>query len=182
MSRVGSDSEDDGVYSIFSVCVKFFASLTLFFLMGLKVFDFCCGVGHVFEGWFASDDAWREAVKTGEFSCPVCGSSRIERRPTAPNFGRVEGTTRTDVAKDVQKRTADDMKARQAKALAALREVAGKAEDVGERFAQTVRDMHEGRDTARPVRGTCSAEDAEALLDDGIPVMPLPDAALKPLN
>ena len=34
--------------------------------------------------------------------CPVCGSAKVVRRPTALNFSRVNGTTRTDIAVDVQ--------------------------------------------------------------------------------
>ena len=182
MSRAGSGNGEHGVYSIFAECVVLFDARTSFFSMGLKVFDFCCSAGHVFEGWFASDDDWKNDVESGRFTCPVCGSPDIDRRPTAPNFGRVFGTTRTDVSADVAKRTKDEMKARQARAMAALRRVAAEAEDVGDQFARTVRSIHEGRDDPRLVRGTCSREDAEELLEDGIPVMPLPDAALKPLN
>jgi hypothetical protein len=56
------------------------------------------------------------------------------------------------------------------------------AEDVGERFPETVRDIHDGRAERRLVKGTCSGEEAQALHEEGIPVMPLPDAVSRRLN
>ena len=56
------------------------------------------------------------------------------------------------------------------------------AEDVGERFPETVRDIHDGRAERRLVKGICSGEEAQALHEEGIPVMPLPDAVSRRLN
>lgn len=150
--------------------------------MGLKIYNFCCDQGHLFEGWYRSDDAWRADVAEAQLACPVCGSTRIEKRPSAPNFGRVSGTTRTEVDRDVAGRRAAEMKAAQARVMSALREVASQAEDVGDAFPDTVRAIHDGRTPHRLVRGTCSNAVADELREEGIPVMALPDAACKPLN
>lgn len=117
--------------------------------MGIKICNLCCGHGHVFEGWFRSDEELEADLKEGRIECPVCGDPCVAKRPSAPNFVRVQGTTRTDV---------------------------------GERFPETVRDIHDGRAERRLVKGTCSGEEAQALHEEGIPVMPLPDAVSRRLN
>ena len=64
--------------------------------------------------------------------------------------------------------------------MRAVREVLAKTEDVGDRFADEARKMHYGETEERGIRGQATREQTEALLDEGIPVMPLPiPAALK---
>jgi len=68
----------------------------------------------------------------------------------------------------------------EARWMRAVREVLAKTEDVGDRFADEARKMHYGETEERGIRGQATREQTEALLDEGIPVMPLPiPAALK---
>lgn len=73
---------------------------------------------------------------------------------------------------------------RQAAWLALARRVVAETEDVGTRFAQEARRMHFGETQERAIRGQASPEEAVALLEDGIPVLPLllPDAAKETLQ
>lgn len=129
--------------------------------MGIKICNLCCGHGHVFEGWFRSDEELEADLKEGRIECPVCGDPCVAKRPSAPNFVRVQGTTRTDVAADVAARGWERAREMQADAMKVLREAAAMAEDVGERFPETVRDIHDGRAERRLVKGTCSGEEAQ---------------------
>ena len=45
---------------------------------------------------------------------------------------------------------------------------------VGESFATTARKMHEGEIPHRSIYGEAKVEDARKLVEDGIPVAPLP--------
>lgn len=150
--------------------------------MGIKVYDFCCGFGHLFEGWYRSEEEMEDDLRMGRVACPVCGDLSVSRRPSAPNFGKVSGTTRTDVEADASLRSWQAIRKKQADAMKALRKAAEQAEDVGSRFPETVRDIHEGLADRRLVKGTCSSEEARALREEGIPVMPLPDAVAGKLN
>ncbi len=68
----------------------------------------------------------------------------------------------------------------QAQAIHAIRELIEKTENVGERFAEEARRIHYNEAPARNIRGVTTPEDAHALLEEGIDVMPLPvPAALK---
>jgi hypothetical protein len=68
----------------------------------------------------------------------------------------------------------------QARVMRALREVLEKTENVGDRFAEEARRIHYNEAPARNIRGVTTPEDARALVEEGIEVMPLPvPAALK---
>lgn len=66
----------------------------------------------------------------------------------------------------------------EAMALRMLREVVGKAENVGARFAEEARRMHYNEAPARSIRGVTTPEDARALVEEGIEVMALPSACV----
>lgn len=139
--------------------------------MSLKIYAFACEAGHVFEGWLAQDADWAEEAREGRLSCPVCGSTKIEKRPTAPNFSRIEGTTRTEVESDLQGRV-----------MKAMRRVISRAEDVGERFPEEARAMALGSSKKEAVIGKCSPEEAEELLSEGISILPVPSFLSKVSN
>jgi hypothetical protein len=52
--------------------------------------------------------------------------------------------------------------------------VAG-TEDVGERFPQEARAIEDGEAERRPIRGRATFEEAKALLEDGIEILPVPE-------
>ena len=53
---------------------------------------------------------------------------------------------------------------------------------VGEEFASEARAMYLGDVPERPIHGVAAAEEAKALLEDGVPVMPLPFAPTRKAN
>lgn len=56
-----------------------------------------------------------------------------------------------------------------------VREMKAEATDVGERFAEEARRIHFGETEEKKIYGSAKAEDVKSLLDDGVPVLPLPD-------
>ena len=56
-----------------------------------------------------------------------------------------------------------------------MREFIRQTENVGDRFAQEARRIHEGDSDERPIRGTATREERESLAEDGIAVVALPD-------
>jgi hypothetical protein len=61
-----------------------------------------------------------------------------------------------------------------------VQHVMANTEDVGQDFAEEARKMHYGETEERNIRGQISLEETHSLLEEGIPVMPLPlPAALK---
>lgn len=136
----------------------------------MKVLDLQCPHGHRFEGWFASTDDFEAQLSRKLVECPVCGATEVIRMPSAPRLN-LSGATQTRPA---------ESHALQAQVMRALREVLEKTENVGERFAEEARRIHYNEAPARSIRGVTTPEDAQALVEEGIDVMPLPiPAALK---
>ena len=52
----------------------------------MKVLDLQCRQGHVFEGWFASEDDFQGQKQRGLVQCPLCGDDHIEKRLSAPRL------------------------------------------------------------------------------------------------
>ena len=146
----------------------------------MKVFDLRCRHGHRFEGWFASDADFADQRERGLLSCPVCDDAAVTRLPSAPrlNLGSGEATDPPREQSLVPARTGGSRQPvsqeAAARAVAALRELLARTEDVGERFAEEARRMHYGEVAERSIRGRASAKDARALLEEGVPVLPLP--------
>jgi hypothetical protein len=136
----------------------------------MKVLNLQCPHKHVFEGWFGSEDEFQGQLERGLVECPICGDTSIGKLPSAPrlNLGAAEPAT---PKRDVM--TTSDT-AMQAKWLQMVRHVLANTEDVGERFAEEARRIHYGESEERSIRGQASQEETEALLEEGIGVMPLP--------
>ena len=50
----------------------------------MKVLDLHCPQGHLFEGWFASEEDFQSQLQRQLVLCPVCGHSDITKRLSAP--------------------------------------------------------------------------------------------------
>jgi hypothetical protein len=139
----------------------------------MKVIDLRCHNGHGFEGWFASDEEFLDQNGRQLIACPLCADTVIVRLPSAP---RLNLSGAREAATQVPAVPADP----QALWLKAVRHVLANTEDVGERFADEARRIHYGEADERGIRGLASADEREALRDEGIEVHPLPlPAALK---
>ncbi|MFC0402104.1 DUF1178 family protein [Paraburkholderia rhizosphaerae] len=142
----------------------------------MKVLDLQCPHGHRFEGWFASADDFESQAKRQLVECPICGAKEVSRLPSAPRLN-LSGANDAQSSSDAGASQAREW---QARAMHALREVLEKTENVGDRFAEEARRIHYNEAPARNIRGVTTPEDAKALVEEGIDVMPLPiPAALK---
>lgn len=144
----------------------------------MKVLDLHCHEGHVFEGWFASEDDFQSQNQRGLVQCPWCGDSSISKRLSAPrlNLGAkppAVASAKPAAAPGGQESVALPP-ALQAAWLELARKIAANTEDVGNRFADEARRMHHGETEERAIRGQATPDEAAQLLDEGIAVLPLP--------
>jgi hypothetical protein len=120
-----------------------------------------CANSHDFESWFASGAAYDSLRKAGQVTCPVCDTAQVDKALMAP------AVTSATAPKTVP----DDTPTR----IAKLREmVEANSEHVGPRFAEEARAMYLGDVPNRPIHGEARLDEARALIEDGIPVLPLP--------
>jgi hypothetical protein len=154
----------------------------------MKVFDLQCTQGHLFEGWFGSDDDFQAQKARGLLACPLCNDAEVRRLPSAPrlNLSGEQAPQATPAAAPAATTTATvartaDM---QSAWLQAVRQLVERTEDVGERFAEEARRIHYGEVAQRGIRGQASPEERQALLDEGIETVaiPLPASMKGPLQ
>ena len=145
-----------------------------------------CAKGHAFESWFQSSSAYETQEKRKLVSCPVCGSTKVERAIMAPQVvskkGREQAVseplpapTTTEVAAPAPTPL---LMAQEQELRAKLKElrdhIVKNADNVGERFPNEARKMHYGDIEHRPIYGEASPDEARALIDEGVEVSPLP--------
>nr|WP_277998443.1 DUF1178 family protein [Sphingomonas liriopis] len=132
-----------------------------------------CTTGHVFEAWFGSSAAYDAQAAAGQVACPLCGDTGVGKAVMAPGIpakGNRRGDAPPPVAiKDALRRLA----ARQAKALEG-------SQWVGSDFATRARAMHDGSEANAPIHGQASVAEAKALVEEGVPVAPLPLPVVPP--
>jgi hypothetical protein len=129
------------------------------------VFDLRCeDSGDVFEAWFKSSTDFEAQRKRALVQCPVCQSTRVAKAPMAPRVPAKSSVDASPLAK-----------------LAALQgEILKNSEWVGDRFAEEARAIHVGDSEVRPVHGNASPAEAKSLIDEGIPIAPLPLPVIPP--
>lgn len=136
----------------------------------MKVLDLQCSNHHGFEGWFGSEDDFQGQLARGLVECPICGDTAVVKMLSAPRLNL--GASREEPAK--QDVVAAPTAEQQANWLKMVRHVMANTEDVGERFPEEARRIHYGEVQERGIRGQATREETEALMEEGIGVMPLP--------
>lgn len=118
-----------------------------------------CDQKHQFESWFQNADAYDRLQAADRVICAECGSSKVFKSLMAPSVAKTSAVTAP-----VEKQPLEKLR----------QEVEANSDYVGMSFAQEARDMHDGLVPERPIYGEAKLPEAKKLLDDGIPVMPLP--------
>ena len=122
-----------------------------------------CDDDHRFDSWFKSSEAFDKLHKAGLVSCIICGSTKVEKALMAPKV-RDSKSDRPAAPPDIREQ-----------ALAALKkQVEQNSEYVGMNFAREARDINDGLAPERSIYGEARPEDAKKLIEDGVPVTPLP--------
>jgi hypothetical protein len=130
-------------------------------------YSLCCAEGHEFESWFRDSEAYDRQAAQGAIACPACGSARVAKAIMAPNVARHAGAP------------ADDPSAALRAMIGRLRAAIAATEDVGDAFADEARRIKDGEVEERAIRGRASLEEAKALIEDGIDILPIPGAPLE---
>ena len=117
-------------------------------------------------------------------ACPHCGSAAIDKAPMAPAVP-IKGNRRAETKQPVAGGALPPEAATMLHNLAEMQAEALKSSTwVGEAFAEQSRAIHYGERPAAAIHGQASPDEAKALVDEGITVMPLlfPVAAPDELN
>ena len=142
-------------------------------------FTLKCDRDHRFDSWFASADAFDKLNASGMVTCAVCGSSNVEKALMAPSVRDSKKASGAPDTAETQDAPAEgSLTTASTPTEIALAEMRRKIEEnsdyVGMNFAQEARDIHNGDAPERAIYGEAKPQDAKALLEEGVPVAPLP--------
>lgn len=131
-----------------------------------------CAGSHEFESWFQSAAAFDALLAQGHVGCPICGETKVEKLLMAPAVrpARKAAPPQPDGAPNLTKPETEIETA-----LATMRaQIEANSDYVGVNFVSEARKMHSGEAPERSIYGEAKPEEARKLLEDGIPVAPLP--------
>ena len=153
-------------------------------------YQLVCDAGHEFEGWFGDSAAFESQSKSGLLSCPVCGSDHVRRALMAPNLASSKTSTSKSDAKaaDAKDETppaagpvaglppeaARNMQVLVNKMRKLQSKIRSECRDVGDNFAEEARKIHYGETASEGIYGKATAEEREALDEEGITVVDMP--------
>jgi hypothetical protein len=123
-----------------------------------------CAEGHSFDSWFASGAEYDRLSGAALLACAVCGDPRVEKDLMAPRLGG-------GPAEDGLLAPASPAEAAR---RALRRRIEATCEDVGRDFPAEARRIHAGQAPARGIIGEAAPHEARALIEEGVPIAPLP--------
>lgn len=148
-----------------------------------------CSAGHAFDGWFRDSEAFENQARTAEqedpaLACPVCGSRSVEKQIMAPAVPTRKETpnSSTEVETPAMQSSAMQplaMMGEQEREMRAMlrafrQHLESSAENVGTKFADEARKIHYGETEERAIYGETSFDEAKALHEEGIEILPVP--------
>lgn len=143
-----------------------------------------CSEEHCFESWFQTAEAFEKLNGSGMLTCPSCGSVDIEKAIMAPQIQtsrNIETPDTTDTTNTMHALSAPSSPAEAA--IAELKKkIQESSEYVGGDFASEARKIHDGDAPERSIYGEAKPEEAKKLVEDGVPVAPLPFIPIRKSN
>ena len=163
-----------------------------------------CEFLHTFEAWFSDSASFERQCKLNLVQCPECGNSKIKRALMTPNLSAgkhnkkqnqklefdhtdsvaSEGEARIDKGtpkiSQITRRAElpPDRKINTEQAITMLRNIRSFFEkngrNVGDKFAQEAIKIHYGESDPDLIYGTCTPEEGEQLMDEGVEFAELP--------
>lgn len=136
-----------------------------------------CDAGHGFDSWFQSAAAFDALVAARQVACPTCGSAAVDKALMAPAV-----QDRAPEPAPARRPLADPASEMEAALAALRREVEANSEYVGLNFVTEARRIHAGNAPERAIHGEARLEEARKLVEEGVPVAPLPFLPARKVN
>jgi hypothetical protein len=148
----------------------------------MVVYNLICKKNHQFEGWFPSFEDFQKQAEKKLISCPTCGSKRVEKMPHACAV-HVKKEPAAPAKKPEQppeptQPTPSSPAEFKEMLLHVHHYIKQNFEDVGPRFAEEARQIHEGKVKERPIHGTATPKETAELAEEGVPFITLPKPEL----
>ncbi len=138
-----------------------------------------CSDGHQFDSWFQSAAAFDKLQSAGMVTCAVCGRGEVSKVLMAPAVRPArKSTSQATIPGSEEPPAPGPLSTPTTPAeqmIADLRRIVEEnSEYVGDTFASKARAMHNGEAPEAAIYGEANLDEARKLLEDGVPVLPLP--------
>lgn len=131
-----------------------------------------CENTHEFESWFQSASAYDSLRGAGQITCPLCGNGTVEKLLMAPAVRPARSAAGADAP---PRHNLAEANSEIEQAMAALKaQIEANSEYVGVNFVTEARKMHSGEAPERAIYGEAKPDEARKLIEEGVPVAPLP--------
>jgi hypothetical protein len=137
-----------------------------------------CGAGHGFDSWFKDAGGFAALQAAGQVACPVCGATEVEKELMAPAVRPARKAEAVKVRPDLSAPGSEI----EEKVAALKRQIEENSEYVGMNFATEARAIHAGDAPERAIHGEAKPDEARAMIEDGLPVAPLPFLPARKVN
>lgn len=138
-------------------------------------FSLRCSNDHRFDSWFQSSAAYDKLERAGLVTCAVCGVASVAKAVMAPRVRPARDAASLPPQHATAPAATTAPADPTAQALAALRKhIETNSDYVGKDFASEARAIHDGTAPERAIYGEARPEDARRLIEDGVPIAPLP--------
>ena len=135
-----------------------------------------CSEDHRFDSWFQSAEAFDKLKAAGMVTCSICGSADVEKAMMAPRVrpARKAATPQPEAEKPAPGPLSQPSNELEQALAHMKKQVEDNSDYVGLNFDKEARAMHDGDAPERSIYGEAKLDEAKALIEDGIPVAPLP--------
>ncbi len=147
-----------------------------------------CHDDHQFDSWFQSAGAYEKLCLAQFLTCPDCGSTNVEKAIMAPcvrdsrkTTAKPDATGNPVACTEMHALTAPSSPA-EAAMIELKKKIQEHSEYVGSDFATEARAIHEGDAPERSIYGEANGDEAKKLVEDGVPVAPLPFTPTRKTN
>jgi hypothetical protein len=142
-----------------------------------------CGAGHGFESWFQGADAFAALTASHQLACPVCGTAEVQKEMMAPAVRSAPKAAASRPAAPPLRPDLSQPGTELEAALAAFRrQIEANSDYVGMNFVSEARRIHSGDAPERAIHGEARPDEARQLIEDGLPVAPLPFLPTRKVN
>ena len=124
-----------------------------------------------FEGWFDNSKEFEKQKRNNFLLCPSCNSPSISKSLMTPNLSKKANSKKTKIKKAM----INDIKK--------YKKIIEKNFDyVGDNFTEEAKKIKYGETEDRPIYGEATMEQTKELMEEEIPVVPLPWTSSKKTN
>ncbi len=138
-------------------------------------FDLRCVEHHIFEAWFKDREAYEDQREKGLISCPVCGSTEVEKILSPVAIKKSSPASASSAKPAAGAGDGAEVQEGFLKAMEKIyKTVLENSEDVGTRFASEALKIHYGAAEARSIRGVTTDEEEKMLQEEGVQFTKIP--------